>query len=91
MRVREFLNAAGVVFAVTWQGPVMPDLQRLLGAQFPVYAAALAAQERPGSHRSVRITTADLVVESEGHLRAYVGRGYLPALVPAGVSIGTLR
>jgi Protein of unknown function (DUF2844) len=39
----------------------------------------------------VRIATSDLVVESEGHLRAYVGRGYLPALVPAGVSIGELR
>ncbi len=90
MRVREFLNGAGVVFAVSWQGPVMPDLQTLLGAQFPVYAAALAARERPGLHRSVRVATANLVVESDGHLRAYVGRGYLPALVPPGVSIGTL-
>jgi len=91
MQVREFLNRAGVVFAVAWQGPVMPDLQQLLGAQFPAYTAALAAQERPGLHRPVRVAIADLVVESEGHLRAYVGRGYLPTLVPTGVSIGQLR
>jgi Protein of unknown function (DUF2844) len=91
MQVREFLNRAGIVFAVTWQGPAMPNLQQLLGAQFPVYAAALSAQERPGLHRWVRVATPELVVESDGHLRAYVGRSYLPALVPPGVSIGELR
>src|ERR1700680_1837054 len=26
IRVREFLNEGGVVFAVTWKGPVSPDL-----------------------------------------------------------------
>jgi hypothetical protein len=91
MQVREFLNRAGVVFAVPWQGPVMPDLHQLLGAHFPVYAAALGAQPRVGLQRSVRVATPELVVELDGHLRAYVGRSYLPALVPPGVSIGALR
>jgi Protein of unknown function (DUF2844) len=91
MQVREFLNRSGVVFAVAWQGPAMPNLQKLLGAQFPAYVAALAAQGSPGLHRSVRFATPELVVELDGHLRAYVGRSYLPALVPPGVSIGELR
>jgi hypothetical protein len=91
MHVREFLNQQGVVFALTWEGPVMPDLQQLLGAGFPAYSAALAAHERPGLHRSVRVATAELVVESNGHLRAYAGRAYLPALLPAGVSLPDLR
>jgi hypothetical protein len=90
MQVREFLSSTGVVFAVTWQGPVMPNLRQLLGAQFPLYAAALAAQQRPGLHRAVRVATPELVVESDGHLRAYVGRSYLPAMIPAGVSIRDL-
>jgi Protein of unknown function (DUF2844) len=91
IRIREFLNRDGIVFAVTWAAPVMPDLQRLLGAQFPVYAAALAARDHLGLKRSVRVATADLVVESEGHLRAYVGRAYLPAMIPVDITAAELR
>ena len=91
MRIREFLGRNGVVFAVTWTGPVTPDLQRLLGAQFVVYTAALAARPRPGLQRSVRVATPDLVVESEGHLRNFTGRAYLPALIPINVSVAELR
>ena len=86
MRVREYLSRDGVVFAVSWSGPVMPDLQRLLGTHFAKYAAALKALTHPGLQRSVRVASADLIVESGGHLRAYAGRAYLPALIPAGVS-----
>jgi hypothetical protein len=91
MQVREFLNRDGIVFAVTWAGPVVPDLQQLLGAKFAVYAAALAAREQPGLRRSVRVATTDFVVESDGHLRAYVGRAYLPQMIPIGVSAAELR
>jgi hypothetical protein len=91
MRVREFLNRDGVVFAVAWTGPVMPDLQRLLGGSFPAYTAALRALANPGLHRDLRIASSELVVESGGHLRAYVGRAYLPALIPIGTSISDLR
>jgi hypothetical protein len=91
IQVREYLNRAGTVFAVTWAGPVVPDLQQLLGTQFTVYAAALAARDHLGLHRSVRVATSGLVVESDGHLRAYVGRAYLPALIPIGVSTAELR
>jgi hypothetical protein len=91
MRVREFLNRDGTVFAVTWSGPVVPDLQQLLGAKFAVYTAALAARDHLGLRRSVRVATSDLVVESDGHLRAYVGRAYLPAMIPIGVSAAELH
>jgi hypothetical protein len=86
MRIREYLTRDGVVFAVSWSGPVMPDLQRLLGAHFAEYSAALKALPQPGLQRSVRAASPGLVVESGGHLRAYAGRAYLPALIPAGVS-----
>jgi hypothetical protein len=91
IRVREFLNQSGVVFAVSWSGPVMPDLQRLLGAHYAAYCAGLAAPTHAGLHRSVRFASPDLVVESGGHLRAYAGRAYLPALIPAGVIVPDLR
>lgn len=54
MRVREYLTRDGVVFAVSWSGPVMPDMQRLLGNYFGEYSAALKALPHPGLHRSVR-------------------------------------
>jgi hypothetical protein len=91
MRVREYLGRDGVVFAVSWSGPVLPDLQRLLGTHYVEYTTALAALTRPGLHRSVRIASSELVVESGGHLRAYAGRAYLPTRVPAGISTADLR
>ena len=91
MDIREYLNARGMVFAVSWQGPVPPDLQQLLGKYFEPYTAALAALDHPGLHRSVRVATATLIVESSGHLRTYSGRAYLPGEVPAGVPMTDLR
>jgi Protein of unknown function (DUF2844) len=91
MQVREFLTLDGRVFAVSWAGPALPDLQRLLGPHFQVYAAALAARAHLGLHRSLRVATTDLIVESDGQLRSYVGRAYLPAMVPLSVSITDLR
>lgn len=91
VRVREFLNRTGIVFAVTWNGPVMPDLRTLLGSSFDSYTKSLAALKQPGLQRSLRIATPELVVESGGHMRAYSGRAYLPLLIPAGVSTADLR
>jgi hypothetical protein len=91
VRVREYLNRDGMVFAVSWAGPVLPDLQRLLGTHFAAYTTALAELNHPGLHRSLRVASSALVVESDGHLRAYAGRAYLPALIPAGVSPAELR
>jgi hypothetical protein len=84
--VREYLNRDGIVFALSWSGPVPPDLKQLLGAHFTIYAAALAAVAHPGIHRSVRVESSGLIVDLGGHLRAYSGRAYLAALMPAGVT-----
>jgi hypothetical protein len=91
MRVREFLNPQGIVFAVTWAGPAAPDLQRLLGNQFAVYTTALTTRTRLGLQRSVRVATSVLVVESDGHLRHFTGRAYLPALLPSGLSMAEIH
>lgn len=91
IRVREFLNKDGIVFAVAWSGPVVPDLRVLLGASFDGYTKSLAALKQPGTHRSVRIAAPELVVESGGHMRAYSGHAYLPPLLPAGVSPADLH
>jgi hypothetical protein len=90
MRVREYVSHDGIVFAVSWAGPVLPDLERLLGTHYVEYTTALAALNHPGLHRSLRVALPELIVDSGGHLRAYAGRARLPALVPAGVSAADL-
>jgi hypothetical protein len=90
-RVREYVTRGGVVFALAWSGPVPPDLSQLLGDHYGNYAATLAALDHPGLRRSLRVALPDLIVESSGHLRAYQGRAYLPALVPEGVALADIR
>ena len=91
MHVREFLTKAGIVFAVAWTGPVVPDLRPLLGASFDAYTKSLSAMKLTGLTRSLRIATSELVVEAGGHMRAYSGRAYLPQLVPVSVAPADLR
>lgn len=91
--VREYLTRSGQVFAVTWQGPVLPDLQQLLGNYFATFQSAAAANHRanPGRHRQLNVAQSDLVVQSSGRLRDFHGLAYLPSLVPAGVSVSALQ
>lgn len=76
--VREYVDAAGRVFAVAWEGPVQPDFVRLLGRYFASYQEAL---RKPG--RSVGVNNATLVLESGGRMAAFHGRAWLPTSLPA--------
>ena len=87
--IHEYSTRQGQVFAVTWQGPFKPDLRQLLGDYFSSFQSA-ASQPHPGSHRFFSVSRPDLVVESNAHLRTFQGVAYIPGLVPAGVSVGTL-
>ena len=87
--VREFVGPAGTVFGVAGQGPIKPDLQRLLGASFQRFVAA--ARVPHGDDRSLTVRDPDLIVDSGGRMRNFTGRAYLPDLVPASVSVGDIR
>jgi hypothetical protein len=87
--VREFIGSDGKVFAVAWNGPTAPNLRQTLGRYFDTFAAA-ARLKHPG-HGRLQIQQGDLVVQSSGHMRAFMGRAYLPLAVPEGVDLGELR
>lgn len=91
IRVREFLNRDGLVFAVAWSGPAEPNLRQLLGVHFVQYHQARLSQTPAQLRRAMRLALPEFVIESGGHMRAYRGRAYLPALVPDGVSIAILE
>lgn len=86
--VRQYVSPAGMVFAVTWQGPSLPDLRQLLGRYFDAYSRALRTASAGGA-RSVQ--QGGLAVETGGHMRALFGRVYIPTMLPRGVSADAIQ
>jgi hypothetical protein len=81
--VREYVSAAGKVFGVAWQGPVLPDMRQVLGAYHARLMAAAPPNRRPQG--PIVINEGDLVLYSGGHMRAYTGKAYIPQMLPEGV------
>lgn len=87
--IREYVNAEGKVFGVSWTGPVVPNLEQLFGAHYESYREALKGRG-PG-RKPVRVDRSDLVVQAAGHMRAYRGRAYVPQMLPSGVSTDEIK
>jgi hypothetical protein len=82
--VREYIGPDGRVFAVAWKGPHMPDLQQLFGRHFVAYQQL--AQAHRGQRGGISVESDELVVQSGGRMRSFVGRAYLKGRLPDGVS-----
>lgn len=81
--VREYVSPAGKVFAVSWQGPAIPDLRQILG---PYFSHLQAAQSTRRARGPIAIQEPGLVLYSGGHMRSFQGQAYIPDLLPQGVS-----
>ena len=84
--VREYLSPGGTVFAVTWEGPSLPDLRQILGGYFQRYVDS----SQGGGPGARAIQQSDFVVYTGGRMRAFRGRAYVPQLVPSGVGAENL-
>jgi len=87
--VREFINDSGKVFGVAWTGPLLPDFEQTLGKYFPQYLAN-ASSHRVGT-RHLTIQGTDLVVQSNGRMRAFFGTAYVPSLLPPNFSVEDIQ
>ncbi len=87
--IREYVSPAGKIFAVSWEGPGHPDLQQLLGPYFEQFQRA--AQMKPARRAPLVVHEPGLVVEIGGVPRHFVGRAYVPQLLPEGVSVEQIR
>lgn len=87
--VDEYLSSAGTVFALSWKGPRQPALSQLLGSYYVEYQSAYAQPHVHTNH--VRIEATNLRYSAGGHMRAYWGTAYVPALLPAGLGMGDLK
>ncbi|MFS2004159.1 DUF2844 domain-containing protein [Duganella sp. CT11-25] len=88
--VREYSDAAGVVFAVSWSGPTLPDLRTLLGDKFTAMTAAAGKRPKAG-HSQLAVEQSDVVIVSNGHMRSFAGHAWLPSALPAGFDTNTIE
>lgn len=87
--LRQYVSPAGMVFAVSWRGPSLPDLRQVLGRYFEQYTEAV---KTPDGGPGPRVTQQPgLVAQSGGHMRAFFGRAYVPKLLPRGVLAGEIQ
>ena len=87
--LHEYVGPEGKVFAVTWRGPGIPDMRKLLGSYYGQVQQAASAPHSNHHHFSVR--TPLVVVESSAHLRTFSGRAWAPALLPQSVSLNDIN
>ena len=90
-QVQEFVTPAGRVFAVSWRGPVLPDLRSILGDYIHIFHRHIEASRQTGLRGGpVNMAQQGLVLRSSGRMGHFSGHAYVPALVPVGVNIHEL-
>ena len=86
--VQEYTSPDGPVFAIAWNGPLLPELDTLLGDffnSFSLEATRVRAEGRRGS--PFMMNRDGLVVRSSGRMGSFTGYAYVQDLVPADVNI----
>ncbi|MGX7003683.1 DUF2844 domain-containing protein [Caballeronia sp. KNU42] len=92
IRVRQYVSSSGQVYAVSWDGPAMPDVALLLGTSFDRFRQeASSAQPNASGLHSSRVNCSDLMVETAVRLRDFSGRAWLPSALPAGVTAADIE
>jgi hypothetical protein len=89
--VREYVSPQGSVFAITWHGRSVPDMNQLLGTYTNNLQTATAAQTKIQRRRGITVKTEDFVYSNFCHLRQCVGSAYLPKLMPSNVAVEAIR
>ena len=88
--VKEYLNASGKVFGVSWQGPFKPDLRLFLGD----HALTRLHFENTGKvldHHHANVNSRDLVIISKGMGRSFAGKAFVPQIAPENVGIDQIQ
>ncbi|MEK2690578.1 DUF2844 domain-containing protein [Bdellovibrio sp. GT3] len=87
LKIRQYVNSAGVVFAISWKGTSLPPLEELLGTYLPEYKDKIAARGRVYGRKTLKIKTDNIVVEGSSRQTDQRGRAYIPASLPQGFDL----
>jgi hypothetical protein len=88
--LREFVGADGRVFAVSWHGLGNPNLRQVLGTYYTRYEQGSATAIH-SSHRQLAISLPDFMFVNTGRQRAFAGRAWVPAMMPANFSTDDIK
>jgi hypothetical protein len=89
--LREYVTPGGIIFAISWNGQIHPDLTPLLGSYAGEYRRALQQTLREPGSRRLHVQTNRIMVEKWGQMRNLQGRAYIPALIPPGVNLDEIK
>lgn len=89
--VRQFVDAHGLVFAIAWRGPIVPDLESLLGSYASEFKTSVNNKGKLKGRRRLRVDTGHIVVEGGGRQRDQSGRAYISSSLPAGFDLKDLN
>ncbi|SAK66795.1 hypothetical protein AWB79_03332 [Caballeronia hypogeia] len=89
--VRQYVDSSGDVYAVSWHGPAMPDVQSLLGAYFETFRKGADASVGDVGLHATRVAQGDLIVENRVRLREFSGRAWLASELPPGVNAADIQ
>ncbi|WP_321930496.1 DUF2844 domain-containing protein [Paraburkholderia guartelaensis] len=85
--IREYISTNNTVFGIAWRGPVKPNVADLLGQYFSQYASGVSTTHAArGIRAPVSIDTDIFIVRVGGHMGSFIGRAWLPQLLPAGIT-----
>lgn len=90
MTIKEYVDADGNVFAVSWRGINKPDLSLLLGQYFEEFSAAEKEIPKKLGRQPVQVKGSHVTVRRSGHQRDMRGFAYLPDKLPNGVTVEEL-
>jgi hypothetical protein len=88
--VREYTDAQGYVFAVTWRGS-MPDLSSIFSGYYQDYMRATQAQNSNAGRKVTTFESGGVVIRQSGHMRDLRGRAYLKDQLPPSVKPEDLK
>jgi hypothetical protein len=91
LQTKEYVDADGIVFGVTWQGNSHLPLEQILGEQRRSYAEGMLKYRRLPGHRAFAMESGDLVVQKWGQMRQLQGRAYLKSRMPADMNLMDLK
>jgi hypothetical protein len=88
--VKEYINASGQVFGVSWHGPFKPDLRLFLG-DATLNRLNPSHNHKILDHHHASILSHDLIIMSRGMGRSFSGKALSPLLAPASLGIDQIQ